>query len=233
MTKSYSIDYGGKTYTIDGPDNATQEQVETAVKARIGQQSGNTRGGDLARGLAHGLASGLGLAQGAPEGSSGWRETGETIGEMAPGVAAGFIPGAGLVRGGIGASTGLLQPAKDWKERLENAGIGAASAELGGLPSKLPSYAKSALDHLAERGIGAMLGHGLGLGNWGAMGGQWVGRSVGQEIEKGFGNRGGLFSLMSYIASNPGLAAYLGIKASPYVEQAGQFVGEELGKPSQ
>jgi hypothetical protein len=47
-----------------------------------------------------------------------------------------------------------------------------------------------------------------------------------------FGGRG-LGDLVAAIGRNPGLAAYLGIKASPYAQQAGQWAGEQLGKPSQ
>lgn len=222
----------GKKYRVEGPEGYTQEQAYRDLQGQLasqGQSLGPTRGGDLLRGLIHGAEGSLG-GESPPPDMSNWRKAGETIGGVIPPVAAGFIPGGPLVKTGVGAATGALQPAKDWKERMENTAIGAGSAWGGGLIGKMPQRAKTALDTLAEMGIGSLLGHKTGV-PWGGYGGLFAGPYVGRQLEKIFG--GGLGDLIAAAARNPGLAAYLGIKASPYAEQAGQIVGQELGKPSE
>jgi hypothetical protein len=135
-----------------------------------------------------------------------------------------------VVKGLVGTGVGAMQPAGSMTERMENAAIGGGSALTGGLIGKMPQGAKTALDRLAEMGIGYATGR--HLGEWGPYAGMFAGRVVGREAERLFGGRG-LADLVAAIGRNPGLAAYLGIKASPYAEQAGQYVGQQLGKPSQ
>jgi hypothetical protein len=221
----------GKKYRVEGPEGATQEQAYGILQKQLAAESGNTRGGDLARGLLHGATMGL-AGDAPPEGSSGWRQTGETIGNLGTSAAAGFIPGGMAVKGLVGTGVGAMQPAGSMTERLENAAIGGGSALTGGLIGKMPKGAKTALDRLAEMGIGFSAGRHLGLGEWGPFAGLYAGRMIGREAERMFGGRG-LGDLVAAIGRNPGLAAYLGIKASPYAQQAGQWAGEQLGKPSQ
>jgi hypothetical protein len=221
----------GKKYRVEGPEGATQEQAYGILQKQLAAESGNTRGGDLARGLLHGATMGL-AGDAPPEGSSGWRQTGETIGNLGTSAAAGFIPGGMAVKGLVGTGVGAMHPAGSMTERLENAAIGGGSALTGGLIGKMPKGAKTALDRLAEMGIGFSAGRHLGLGEWGPFAGLYAGRMIGREAERMFGGRG-LGDLVAAIGRNPGLAAYLGIKASPYAQQAGQWAGEQLGKPSQ
>jgi hypothetical protein len=221
----------GKKYRVEGPEGATQEQAYGILQKQLAAESGNTRGGDLARGLLHGATMGL-AGDAPPEGASGWRQTGETIGNLGTSAAAGFIPGGMAVKGLVGTGVGAMQPAGSMTERLENAAIGGGSALTGGLIGKMPKGAKTALDRLAEMGIGFSAGRHLGLGEWGPFAGLYAGRMIGREAERMFGGRG-LGDLVAAIGRNPGLAAYLGIKASPYAQQAGQWAGEQLGKPSQ
>jgi hypothetical protein len=221
----------GKKYRVEGPEGATQEQAYGILQKQLAAESGNTRGGDLARGLLHGATMGL-AGDAPPEGASGWRQTGETIGNLGTSAAAGFIPGGMAVKGLVGTGVGAMQPAGSMTERLENAAIGGGSALTGGLIGKMPKGAKTALDRLAEMGIGFSAGRHLGLGEWGPFAGLYAGRMIGREAERMFGGRG-LGDLVAAIGRNPGLAAYLGIKSSPYAQQAGQWAGEQLGKPSQ
>jgi hypothetical protein len=221
----------GKKYRVEGPEGATQEQAYGILQKQLAAQSGNTRGGDLARGLLHGATMGL-VGEAPPADASGWRKTGETIGGVGTSTAAGFIPGGMVVKGLVGTGVGAMQPADSWTDRAENAAIGGASGLTGGLISKMPQGAKTALDRLAEMGVGATLGRHVGLGEWGPFAGLYAGRMIGREVERLFGGRG-LGDLVAAIGKNPGLAAYLGIKASPYAEKAGEYVGQQLGKPSQ
>lgn len=223
----------GKKYRVEGPEGSTAEQAYGILRQQLAGQSGATRGGDLARGLAHGVASGLGMSGmvgDAPADASGWRTTGENIGQAIPPIAAGFIPGGAAVKTAIGTTMGALQPAGSLTERAENAAIGAGSAWGAGKIAKMGPRVKTALDRLSEMGIGSYFGASH-LGPWGGLGGLYAGREIGRHLESIFG--GGLGDLVAFAARNPGLAAYLGIKASPYAEQAGQFVGQQLGKPSE
>jgi hypothetical protein len=219
----------GKKYQVEGPEGATPEQAYDILQQQLKDQSGNTRGGDLARGLLHGATMGM-AGEAPPENASGWRTAGENIGNVGTSAAAGLIPGGMAVKGLVGAGIGGMQPASGMTERLENAAIGGGSALTGGLIGKMPRGAKTALDHLANMGIGAAVGR--HFGEWGPLGGIFAGRAIGREIEHMTGGRG-LADLVAAIANNPGLASYIGIKASPYAEQAGSFVGDQLGKTSQ
>ena len=220
----------GKKYRVEGPEGATQEQAYGILQKQLAAQSGNTRGGDLARGLLHGATMGL-AGEAPPENASSWRTAGENIGDVGTSAAAGLIPGGPIVKGLVGAGVGAMQPADSWTGRAENAAIGGGSALTGGVIGKMPRSVKTALDHLAEMGLGAATGYSH-LGPWGGIGGLYAGRAIGHQIEKMTGGRG-LADLVAAIARNPGLAAYLGVKAAPDAEKAGAFVGQELGKPSQ
>ena len=172
----------GKKYRVEGPEGATQEQAYGILQKQLAAESGNTRGGDLARGLLHGATMGL-AGDAPPEGSSGWRQTGETIGNLGTSAAAGFIPAGMAVKGLVGTGVGAMQPAGSMTERLENAAIGGGSALTGGLIGKMPKGAKTALDRLAEMGIGFSAGRHLGLGEWGPFAGLYAGRMIGREAE--------------------------------------------------
>jgi hypothetical protein len=226
----------GKKYQVEGPEGATPEQAYDILQQQLKGQSGNTQGGDLLRGLGHGAMSSFGPSaqaeadklMGSPEGAGAWRQTGETVGGAVPPLATGLIPGGPIVKGLAGAGVGALQPADSWTRRAENAGIGALSAYGGGKLAASPGV-KTALDHLANMGLGMVAGpH---LGEMGRVGGLWAGRAVGREIEHMFG--GGLGDLIGWLAKNPGLAASMGVKAVPAINTAGSYVGTELGKPSQ
>lgn len=224
----------GKKYEVEGPEGATPEQAYDILQKQLGAQSGNTQGGDLARGLLHGAMSSVPIlssyAGKEPEGASAWRETGEQIGSVIPPTIAGaVVPEAVIGKGALGAVTGAFQPAKDWKERAENVGLGALSAYGGGKLAHSPGV-KTALDKLSEMGLGYLTGGHLG-GGLGGYGGLWAGPYVGRQFERMFG--GGLGDLVGWLAKNPGLAAAMGVKLRPAVEQAGNYMGEELGKPSQ
>lgn len=220
----------GKKYRVEGPEGATQEQAYGILQKQLAAQSGNTRGGDLARGLLHGATMGL-AGDAPPENASGWRTAGENIGGVGTSAAAGMIPGGLAVKGLVGAGVGAMQPADSWTGRAENAAIGGGSALTGGVIGKMPQSVKTALDHLAEMGLGGMIGHSY-LGPWGSLGGMYAGHNIGSQIGRMTGGRG-LADLVAAVARNPGLASYLGIKASPYAEKAGEYVGQQLGKPSQ
>jgi hypothetical protein len=176
----------------------------------------------------------MGLAGDAPEGESRSRKIGEFAGGAIPSLATGLAPEVGLpLKAAIGAGTGFAQHAPTWGQKFENAGIGGLSALAGGGAAKYLSNpgVRSSLDRLAEMGAGAILGHGSGI-PFGTLGGLWAGRSVGNTAQ-GLAYGHGPSDLLRLILNNPGLASYLGIKASPYAEKAGEFVGQQLGKPSQ
>lgn len=235
MTKAFELTSpDGKKYRVEGPDDATPEQAYDILQNQLKQQNAPTRGGELLRGLAHGAASSVGLSGMVgpePSGETYWRKTGEIIGGAAPPTIAGFLaPEALGAKALFGAGAGALQPASGIGERIENMGIGAASAFGGGALSKIRQGAKSGLNHLAEMALGYSLGS-KAQHPFSAYGGAAIGHFAGRELEKVFG--GGLADLAAFVAKNPGLAAYLGIRASPYVEKAGEFVGKELDKPAQ
>lgn len=227
MTKNVTMPNGD---VVGFPDEMPDDQIKGMIQKKF-PDAGNTRGGDLARGLGHGIVSGLGMGQGAPEGSSGWRQTGEAIGEAIPGIGLSFTPLGRASKTTAGAVTGALQPAKDWKERAENAAIGGGSALIGQGAASYIAKHRTALNALANEAIGSVFGASH-LGPWGGLGGLYAGRNVGHLLQNLTGGRG-LSDLIRAAANNPGLAAYLGIKASPYASEAGQFVGQELGQPSE
>jgi hypothetical protein len=219
----------GKKYQVEGPEGATPEQAYDILQQQLKGQSGNTRGGDLARGLLHGATMGMAGEPPAKD-ASGWRTAGEEIGDVGTSMAAGLIPGGMVAKGAIGAGLGALQPADSWSDRAKNAAIGGGSAMTGGVIGKMPRGVKTALDTLAEMGIGGTVGH--QFGNWGTLSGALAGPSILHRLGGLTGGRG-LGDLIAAIANNPGLASYIGIKAAPGVEQAGSFVGDQLGKTSQ
>jgi hypothetical protein len=217
----------GKKYEVEGPEGATPEQAYDILQKQL--NAGNTEGGDLARGLLHGATMGqMGEAPG-PE-ASGWRTAGENIGNIGTTALTGLIPGGPVVKGLAGAGVGAMQPADSWKDRMENAGIGALSAYGGGKLAGSPRV-KTALDHLANMGLGMAVGRHMGeIGPWGGL---FAGRYVGREIQNMFGGKG-LGDLIGWLAKNPGIAATMGIKLGvPAANEAGKIAGEELGKPSQ
>lgn len=215
---------------VEFPDDMPKDQIRSMIEKKF-PHAGNTRGGDLARGLLHGAEGSLG-GEPPPEGASGWRQTGEAIGGMIPPAVIGIAaPEALAGKVLFGAGTGALQPAKDWKERLENTAIGGGTALGGGGIGNYLARHRSALNQLANEAIGSIAGASH-LGPWGGLGGLYAGRNVGHLLQNLTGGRG-LADLLASAARNPGLAAYLGIKASPYASEAGQFVGQELGKPSE
>lgn len=218
----------GKKYRVEGPEGATPEQAYGILQKQLGAQSGSTRGGDLLSGLGHGVASSLGYGGPEPDQETGWRATGEGIGgAIIPTVAGALAPESIPIRGAIGAATGFARPAKTWGEKFGNAALGGGTAMTGGIP--VSRMAKSAFDHLAEMAIGSSAGYASHL-PFGVLGGAGLGRFAGRELEKvGISPS----NLMSLIMNNPGLAAYLSIKAKPIGEKAGEIVGKELGKPSQ
>jgi hypothetical protein len=209
------------------PDDMPPDQIKELITKKF-PDAGNTRGGDLARGLLHGASMGM-AGEAPPPDASKWRTAGEEIGDIGTSTAAGFIPGGMAVKGLVGAGIGGMQPAGSTTERLKNAAIGGGSALTGGLIGKMPQGVKTALDHLAEMGIGAAVGH--RLAPWGGFGGLWAGPMIGRQVSKLTGGWG-LADIAAAVANNPGLASYIGVKSAPDIEKAGSFVGEELGKTS-
>lgn len=229
----------GKKYKVDGPEGYTQEQAYKDLQGHLGGKTGGpTIGGDLLRGLVHGAGSSMGMQDLAPsafgpepEDESASRQTGEFIGGVIPPTVAGVFAPEGLaLKAAFGAATGALQPAQDWQERFSNIGYGAAGAFGGSALSKLPRYTKTGLNRLAEMAAGYMSGG--AHAPFGHYAGAALGHFAGRDLERMFGGKG-LTDLVSWIASNPGLAAYLGVKASPYASQAGEWVGEQLSEPSE
>jgi hypothetical protein len=226
----------GKKYQVEGPEGATPEQAYDILQQQLKGQSGNTQGGDLLRGLGHGAMSSFGPSaqaeadklMGSPEGAGAWRQTGETVGGAVPPLATGLIPGGPLVKGALGAGVGALQPADSWTRRAENAGMGALTAYGGGKLANSPGV-KTALDHLANMGIGSLVGR--QFGEFGPLGGIYAGEKIGRQVQNMFG--GGLGDLIGWLAKNPGIAATMGVKLVPAINEAGSIAGQELGKPSQ
>ena len=214
---------------VQFPDDMPKDQIQRMIEQKF-PDAGNTRGGDLARGLLHGATMGQ-MGQEPSKDASGWRKAGEEIGDVGTSMAAGMIPGGMVAKGAIGAGLGAARPANSWTERAENAAIGGGSALTGGLIGKIPQGVRTALDRIAEMGIGSAVGYSH-LGPWGGMGGLWAGKEIGRQIEHMTGGRG-LADIAAAIANNPGLASYIGYKAAPGINAAGNFVGQELGKPSQ
>lgn len=224
----------GKKYRVEGPEGYTQEQAYKDLQGKLaseGTSAGPTIGGDIARGLGHGLLSGMGMGQGAPEGSSTTRQISEGVGETVPGFVAGMIPGGAMFKAGVGGVTGAMQPAKDWTERAKNTAVGAGSGLVGQGIGKYIAAHSGELNKLANEAIGSALGF-QKLGSWGGLGGVWLGRNVGHSLQSLTGGRG-LADLVAAIARNPGLAAQLGIKASPYLDEGAGAIRDYLGKPSQ
>jgi hypothetical protein len=214
---------------VEFPDDMPKDQIQSMIQKKF-PDAGGTRGGDLARGLLHGATMGQ-VGEAPPENASGWRKAGEEIGDVGTSFATGLIPGGMVAKGVIGAGLGAARPANSWTERAENAAIGGGSALTGGLIGKIPVGVRTALDRIAEMGIGSAVGYSH-LGPWGGMGGLWAGKEIGRQIEHMTGGRG-LADIVAAIANNPGLASYIGYKASPAIKQAGEYGRQELGKPSQ
>jgi hypothetical protein len=217
----------GKKYQVEGPEGATPEQAYDILQQQL--NAGNTKGGDLARGLVHGATMGQ-IGEAPAENASSWRTAGENIGNIGTTALTGLIPGGPIVKGLAGAGVGAMQPADNWTDRAENAGIGALSA-FGGAKLAGSKPVKTALDHLANMGLGMTLGR--HLGEFGPWGGMIAGKYIGREIQNMFGGRG-LGDLIGWLAKNPGLAATMGVKLGPpAINEAGKIIGDELGKPSQ
>lgn len=212
---------------VQFPDDMPKDQIQGMIEKKF-PKAGDTKGGDLVRGLIHGASMGQ-MGEAPEKDASGWRTAGENIGNIGTTALTGLVPGGPIVKGALGAGVGAMQPADSWKDRAENAGIGALSAYGGGRLAGSPRV-KTALDHLANMGLGMAAGKHLGeIGPWGGM---IAGRYIGRELEHMFG--GGLGDLMGWLAKNPGLAATMGIKLGvPAANEAGKIVGDELAKPSQ
>lgn len=188
--KHFTVNIGGETRTIPGPDDATQEQAQAEAERQMQASQSADLQKDLS-GPGHLVAN---FAQGAAELVGGpaqllgatpgplyqqAEKAKTTTGDKFARAAGASLPLAGL--GGAaplatGAVEGASAPASSNTQRLINAGVGAVGAKIPGISEKTAA----ALDHLVGTGLGGLLGHGTG-GTLGGLATLW-GAKLGNQM---------------------------------------------------
>lgn len=204
MTKTFSVNIGGQSMQIDGPDDGTQEQAqEQATRHWQQKQAADVNKdfsgpGRILANVAQGgaeLFGGPAQLAGATPGPSYQQAEREptTAGDKVARFAGAALPlaplgltglaksavkpvaGAAAIPASVGAVEGASAPADTRTQRAVNTGVGAFTGGFG-----RGAGGSSALDRLAGAAAGMMMGHGLGGGE--SMFATYLGGKIGANV---------------------------------------------------